>query len=200
MEIKESDSRLLNSYIRIYDNPIPKKFSESFFKICQDRKFNLQGTLASDNADGGELDKKVRDTKIWTLSNIGSKSRTEIHWCNLFLQMFETRFHKYYADVTKNPEKLIIQTVDVLKYSIGGHYKFHTDHGSNTPRTLSAIYFVNDNYKGGELCFRTPKGEYFLEIQKISNRLIIWPSNFLYPHMVKPVTEGERYSIVSWAL
>ena len=199
MEIKESDSRLLNSYIRIFDDPMPKKFSESFYKICQDQKFNLQGTLASDNAAGGKLNKKIRDTKIWVLSNKNPKSRTEIHWCNLFLNLFEKKFDKYFSDVTQNTEKLTVQTIDVLKYSVGGHYQFHTDHGPTTPRTLSAIYFVNDNYKGGELCFRTPKGEYFLEIEKIANRLIIWPSNFLYPHMVKPVTEGERYSIVSWA-
>ncbi len=28
--------------------------------------------------------------------------------------------------------------------------------------------------------------------------MIIFPSNFLYPHQVMPVTKGERYSIVSW--
>ena len=39
-----------------------------------------------------------------------------------------------------------------------------------------------------------------LIIEKKSNRMIVWPSNFLYPHAVKPVTEGIRYSIVSWAL
>ena len=30
------------------------------------------------------------------------------------------------------------------------------------------------------------------------NSLIMWPSNFIYQHAVKPVTEGERYSVVSW--
>ena len=37
-------------------------------------------------------------------------------------------------------------------------------------------------------------------VEKKANRMIIWPSNFLYPHSVKPVTEGIRYSVVSWAL
>ena len=32
------------------------------------------------------------------------------------------------------------------------------------------------------------------------NRMIIWPSTFLYPHTVKPVTKGTRYSVVAWAL
>jgi hypothetical protein len=26
----------------------------------------------------------------------------------------------------------------------------------------------------------------------------MFPSNFLYPHSVLPVTEGTRYSIVTW--
>jgi len=200
MEIKESDGRLLNSYIRIYDNPIPLKFLNSFFQICKEHKFDQDGTLATGNQSSGALDKEIRNTKIWPLTNINTQSRTTVHWCNLFCNMFEEKFNNYLNDVTQKDNDLKIQSIDVLKYSIGGHYKFHTDHGPNTPRTLSAIYFVNDNYKGGELCFRTPKGEYFLEIEKISNRLIVWPSNFLFPHMVKPVTEGERYSIVSWAL
>ena len=30
--------------------------------------------------------------------------------------------------------------------------------------------------------------------------LVIWPSSFQYPHGVLPVTKGERYAVVSWAL
>ena len=59
---------------------------------------------------------------------------------------------------------------------------------------------VNENYKGGELCFKYPKIDKITTIEKKENRMVIWPSNFLYPHMVKPVTEGERYSVVAWAL
>ena len=29
--------------------------------------------------------------------------------------------------------------------------------------------------------------------------VIIFPSNFMYPHRVEPVTKGARYSYVSWA-
>ena len=30
--------------------------------------------------------------------------------------------------------------------------------------------------------------------------VVIWPSNFMYPHAVEPVKKGIRYSVVSWAL
>ena len=29
---------------------------------------------------------------------------------------------------------------------------------------------------------------------------IIFPSNFMFPHEVKPVTKGERWSLVSWLM
>ena len=28
--------------------------------------------------------------------------------------------------------------------------------------------------------------------------IIIFPSNFMYPHKVEPVTKGTRYSYISW--
>jgi len=68
------------------------------------------------------------------------------------------------------------------------------------PRTLSFIYLINDDYEGGELIFATPDFKNDLTIEKKKNTLIVWPSNFMYPHMVKPVTKGTRFSVVGWAL
>ena len=57
-----------------------------------------------------------------------------------------------------------------------------------------------DDYEGGDLCFKDIKNNQELIIEKQKNRLIVWPSNFMYPHSVKPVTKGTRYSVVSWAV
>ena len=81
-----------------------------------------------------------------------------------------------------------------------GKYTFHVDHGLYSPRTFSCIFLCNSNYEGGELCFKFLGTEKAFTIEKKSNRMIVWPSNFLYPHAVKPVTKGIRYSVVSWAL
>ena len=37
------------------------------------------------------------------------------------------------------------------------------------------------------------------EIKFKAGDLIIFPSVFLYPHLVKSVKKGTRYSFVSWA-
>ena len=58
---------------------------------------------------------------------------------------------------------------------------------------LSVIGSLNNNYKGGELVMFEDK-EYKIK----AGEILIFPSNFLYPHKVLPVTKGTRYTYVSW--
>ena len=58
---------------------------------------------------------------------------------------------------------------------------------------LSIVAVLNDNYKGGEFIMFDD-----YEIKFKAGDLIIFPSVFLYPHLVKPVKKGIRYSFVSW--
>jgi len=58
---------------------------------------------------------------------------------------------------------------------------------------LSIVCLLNDNYEGGEFIMFDD-----YEIKFKSGDLIIFPSVFLYPHLVKPVKKGTRYSFVSW--
>ena len=60
--------------------------------------------------------------------------------------------------------------------------------------TLTILGGLNNDYKGGELVFWN---DTVLELK--AGEMMIFPSNFLYPHEVKLVTEGTRYSFVSWA-
>ena len=91
-----------------------------------------------------------------------------------------------------------LECIQILKYEQGGFYVEHTDHFSGRPRTLSGIYFLNNDYEGGDLIFNLDNKDY--KIEKKPNRFIVWPSNFLYPHRVTPVTKGVRYSVVTWIL
>ena len=58
---------------------------------------------------------------------------------------------------------------------------------------LSIVGVLNDNYQGGEFIMFDD-----YEIKFKPGDIIIFPSVFLYPHLVKPVTKGTRYSLVSW--
>jgi len=58
---------------------------------------------------------------------------------------------------------------------------------------LSVLGVLNDNYIGGEFIMFEDK-----EIKFKAGDLLIFPSIFLYPHEVKPVKKGSRYSFISW--
>ena len=52
-----------------------------------------------------------------------------------------------------------INQIDLLKYEVGGKYVVHTDHHTYTPRTLSVIINLNDEYEGGDLVFTDQKDQ-----------------------------------------
>ena len=58
------------------------------------------------------------------------------------------------------------------------------------PATLGSL---NNNYSGGEFIMF---GDEYIKLDK--GDIVVFPSNFLYPHRVEPVTNGTRYSFVSW--
>lgn len=83
---------------------------------------------------------------------------------------------------------------DLLRYETGQFYTQHIDSFNEMPRMLSCSIALNDNYEGGEFAFFD--GELKYKIPKGS--AILFPSNFMYPHEIMPVTSGTRYSIVTW--
>jgi len=58
---------------------------------------------------------------------------------------------------------------------------------------LSIVGVLNEDYQGGEFIMFDD-----YEIKFKAGDLIVFPSIFLYPHLVKPVKQGTRYSFVSW--
>ena len=114
---------------------------------------------------------------------------TDVHWSNYLNKIF-CIFIKDYIKLNNLKQNLrSIFDIQLLKYTLGGHYIFHTDDTLAMHRIYSCVFLINDDYEGGDL-----------KVEKKKNRLIIFPSNFLYPHTVLPVTKGERYSVVAWAL
>jgi hypothetical protein len=187
----------LHKYVTVFNDVMPKKTLESFKKICKSSDKFVEATIIG--KDKPLIDEKIRKVGTWPLRNINTNSFTEVLWCNYLIKSLKTCInnYNYYHDL---PNEFLINDVQVLKYGKGGHYKFHTDHNPRIPRHYSCIFMINDDYEGGDLCFKYPKSEKITTIQKKENRMIVWPSNSLYPHCVLPVTEGERYSVVAWAL
>ena len=39
-----------------------------------------------------------------------------------------------------------------------------------------------------------------LDIKPEPGKIVLWPSNFLFPHQATSVTKGIRYTLVSWMI
>jgi predicted 2-oxoglutarate/Fe(II)-dependent dioxygenase YbiX len=83
---------------------------------------------------------------------------------------------------------------ELLRYKEGQFYTQHTDSFKARPRAVSCSFALNDDYEGGEWGFfdremviKAPKGS-----------AVLFPSNFMYPHEIMPVTKGTRYSVITW--
>ena len=94
------------------------------------------------------------------------------------------------------PELTITQDsgYNLLRYTKGQFYIQHVDNCKEYPRELSCSIILNDDYEGGEFSFFNNTEKYKLT----KGSVIVFPSNFLFPHQILPVTEGVRYSIITW--
>lgn len=95
----------------------------------------------------------------------------------------------------------------ILHYGTGGHYIPHVDAETlyrddderdfwekTLERDLSIVYFLNDDFLGGELVFP----DLDLTIAAESGTLVCFPSDHNYIHSVKSVVSGKRFTIVTW--
>jgi len=83
---------------------------------------------------------------------------------------------------------------ELLKYPEGCFYVEHTDSFKARPRAISCSFILNDDFEGGEFAFFNKELKYKLK----KGDALLFPSSFMYPHEVMPVTKGTRYSIITW--
>lgn len=87
------------------------------------------------------------------------------------------------------------------RYYENGFMSRHVDyiHGSHGQQqgfpSVSSLLILNDDFEGGALTFF---GHHVIPPEP--GQAILFPSSFLFPHEVTRVTQGTRYSIVSWLL
>ena len=156
-------------------------------------------TLANYKAKGnlkviGGLDKNIRNVKGHHLT---FNTPTDLFYWNYIKQEIE-RLYIYYKIKFPKMTSSKINQIDLLKYSVDGKYNVHTDHYTTTIRHLSVIINLNDDYEGGDLVFTDQKEKEIKRLKLSKGSVVFFPSNFMYPHGIQPITKGTRYSIVSW--
>lgn len=83
---------------------------------------------------------------------------------------------------------------DLMRYMPGQKVANHIDVGAtNAARALSCSIQLNDGFIGGEWVFF---GKEKVPVKK--GDIVMFPSNFCFDHEVTPVTEGVRYSVLTF--
>ena len=99
-------------------------------------------------------------------------------WFNHFTGYTHVRFNKYAEN------KKMALHCDHIHSMFDGERK-------GVP-ILSVLGVLNNDYEGGEFYMIEDK------INLSKGDIIVFPSNFMFPHRVEPVTKGTRYSYISW--
>jgi Rps23 Pro-64 3,4-dihydroxylase Tpa1-like proline 4-hydroxylase len=168
-------------------NIIPPAFTDKIISLTKEKaKSKLPVTF------GTETD--IRNVNGYTLN---FNTPTNLFYWNYIKKEIE-RLHFYYKSKFPQIENNKVNQIDLLKYDIGGKYEIHTDSYSNNPRSLSVIMNLNDNYEGGNLIFTDQKEKEIKKLKLDKGSIVFFPSNFMYPHSIQPITKGTRYSIVAW--
>jgi Rps23 Pro-64 3,4-dihydroxylase Tpa1-like proline 4-hydroxylase len=191
---KLSYKKNIDDYIQVFEDVVPIDLCDRF--LNEYANSNEWDVTYVGSLNGGVVDRKIRncDWISTSLPSIISKNQdvrqlldTQIFNCaNDAIRRYNTVF----------PEAMIEQDsgYDLLRYNEGQFYIQHTDSFKTHPRAVSCSFMMNDDYEGGEFAFFNREKLY--KVKKGS--VIMFPSNFMYPHEIMPVTKGVRYSIITW--
>ena len=147
-----------------------------------------------------QVDTSYRDTMLITINYKNYINEDFINFQDAFnsslSNMFLTGFGPLESDY-KGEHQLdttFHEEYSILKYGQGQKFVNHIDDHKDHHRRMSWVYYINDDYTGGEISF--PR--FNLTYKPAANELIFFPSNYVYNHSVLPVIEGTRYAVVSW--
>jgi Rps23 Pro-64 3,4-dihydroxylase Tpa1-like proline 4-hydroxylase len=183
-------------------------------KSLDDYIFTLNNVVPEELCD--RILEEYRECSFWTPSSVGTGNiENEIRNCdtiniseNLVIQKnFDVRkkidedFYLCASNAINEYRKLFSEVASeidtgygLLRYKEGQFYVQHTDSFKNQQRSVSCSFLLNEDYEGGEFAFFDRE----IIIKGSKGSIIMFPSNFMFPHEIMPVTSGTRYSIITW--
>lgn len=112
------------------------------------------------------------------------------------------QIHDQFLKTTYNSTLKNVEPPQLLSYGVGGKYDEHNDSEDwvngklqqIVPRDITMIWYLNDDYIGGELEFT----QFQLTFKPKSGDMIAFPSYYEFAHRVHSVTSGKRCALVTW--
>ena len=184
----------IKDYIMVV-NTIPKELCEALIdecntKIWEKHKWNnyAMGTMTSE------------PTKELDVMNSTKEQQAKITpFLVEALNKYQEK-HSWPGEKTQGPWLTKFSPIRFNRYQVGTMMREHYDHihsifdgqMKGVP-IVSIVANLNEDYEGSEFYCRGEK------IELKTGDILLFPSNFMYPHEVRETTKGTRYSFVSWA-
>lgn len=199
-----------------YDLKISK--NPEVFEESKNYKMNLQDYIAIYNINDANLCKQIIngfDEKQWKkhsytnpITNVATTYEDDLditHQNDELSKKLQALFEQCAQEYTRTYPSIPFQlqaltNIRFNRYSVGTNMKMHYDHihtifdgeRKGVP-VLTMLGLLNDDFEGGDFLMFDGK-----KLKLSTGDIIIFPSNFMYPHGVTTVTKGTRYSCVSW--
>lgn len=186
-------------FVKVYEGVFDPKFCKSVIKEIeknvdwQEHDWNT----GYNNNTGEDFPNIKKDDNELSIGNYDNKKTQDI--MDRLWFVLEDYYKTVLKDFYWSSSWLGYSTIRYNKYDVNKEMKLHCDHihtlftgNRRGIPTLTILGTLNDNYEGGNLYLIDE------EVPMKTGSVVIFPSNFMYPHMVKPVTKGTRYSYVSW--
>lgn len=182
----------LSDYVGVYQNLIDEEVCKSAVDSLKQVRWDLHSyyNFETDSHESFDDDLSVTNSSIPEQEQINKSVQVAIE--KYFIEQIKhardwysgwngyscVRFNRY------DPGTRMRKHCDHIQSIFDGQYK-------GIP-TLTVLGVLNDDYEGGEFKLM---GE---TVQKTAGSLVVFPSNFMYPHEVAMVKKGVRFSFVSW--
>lgn len=172
--------------IEVFDNAIPNP-DEVLAEIVKQANW-LEAEIGG--AKGLHRDETIRDSDVHWIPALDFRNPPLLHdfiktiW--LHLDDYGVRYDRSFSG---------IESMNINRYMPGQQYHVHADAGAKSPRVLSALVYLNDDFDGGETEFVY----HDVAISPKAGRLVIFPSDFAYSHAALPPSDGVKYSAALWA-
>ena len=182
--------RNIESYLKVYNDFLTPKECKKVIKQLKDIEYikHSYHDNTTNTYDSHENDLEVSREDIPMKEEIMKRTWNSIH---TYIEELKFPWFDRWSGYSM---------IRFNKYDVDTYMKLHADHIASLfdgqrrgIPILSVVGLLNDDFEGGE--FVMWKNE---KIQLKAGDLIIFPSNFLYPHLVAPITKGVRHSFVSW--
>ncbi len=138
--------------------------------------------VSSDNQLSEVLNPLINNAYKDYVKQFSNNGENTSNFINYFTPV---RFNRYNTGTKMRKHYDFIQSI------FDGQSKFSTPY-KGVP-ILSLVGVLNNDYEGGEFVFND---NHIVTLS--TGDVLIFPSTFMYAHEVKEITNGKRYSFVSW--